>query len=212
VALLGTSACRSAPDVAAYVGDRAITEARVTELIDGLMAAMQSAGQNGQRPDRAQVVNLLVGNEVCERARAKTGFPVEPPQLEPGLDELRTIGQQTAACMQAMPIGKPAEPSEAEIREVFDAGVRLNMFEAGSFDQQRQQLLEGGQLADAVARRKVLAAAVADADVKINPKYHPMEFALLSWQQGPAFSLRLTRQSPVVDAPPKTEAPQQPPQ
>lgn len=218
-ALLGLTACRSSPEVVAYVGDEAITEARVTRLIDDYVqkqreyAREQAAkGQQvpeAQAPDRKFVVHLLVQAEVCDRLRDKLGFQVQQPSLPDGAAELYAISEKTKACRAAIP-AQAVEPTEMDLHEVFDAGVRLGLFPPDSFDEYKDRLKGAGQLSEALGQRKMIKETLKDTDITVNPKYGVVELALLSWEQGSALALEFGEHGPVVDAPrPATDAPAQ---
>lgn len=210
-ALLGLTACRSSPEVAAYVGATTITEDQVTRLISDYVAKQETAAREQaeaeaevppvQPPGRGFVVQLLVRAEICERLKGKLGFQAEAPTLPHGAPELFAISERSKACFMALPSPASIDPTEVDVREVFDAGVRVGVFEPGSLEEHRAQILSGGQLAQALGQRKLIKDTLGDTDITVNPRYGTVELALLSWQQGSALALTFGQTGPVVDAP-----------
>ncbi|WP_144121871.1 hypothetical protein [Catellatospora sichuanensis] len=201
VAMLALTACRSNPSVAAYVGDTTFTEDRVTQLIDQVKAVPNIDPQNV--PDRFQVVQLLVLESVCKRAAADLKATLPPVQTQAGQPELAGLQQSLQNCRENLPV-KAVQPTPEELREVYDNGVAVGAINgddpANSFDKVAPQLAQSGELGNALAQRKLLADAAAAGDISVNPRYRPMNFALLSFNQGPALSVGLGQPADAVQA------------
>ncbi|MDI1460393.1 hypothetical protein QEZ54_05380 [Catellatospora sp. KI3] len=184
-ALLALAACRSNPDVAAYVGDRQFTEAQVTQLLDDLKKQQGAGADPSSLPNRTQVVQLLVLDQLCQRVnKAAAPAPAGP-------EDLGTISQRVQTCNESLQAA-PVQPTEADLREVYDNGVAVGAIVPAdpeqSFEKLKDRLGAGGEVATALGKRKVLTDAAKAADVSVNPRYRSLQFPLLSFQQGPAIS------------------------
>lgn len=216
VAMLALTACRSNPNVAAYVGDTTYTEDRVTQLIDQVKAIPNIDPQ--AVPDRYQVVQLLVLDQVCKRAAADLKATLPPVQTQPGQPELAGLQQSLQNCRENLPV-KAVQPTPAELREVYDNGVAVGAIKgddpATSFEKIAPQLAQDGQLGEALAKRNLLKDTAADMNVSVNPRYRPLNYAVLSFNQGPALSLGVGQPADAVQeaqAPADTAAQPQPQQ
>ncbi|GAA1397100.1 hypothetical protein GCM10009662_12340 [Catellatospora coxensis] len=200
VALLALTACRSNPNVAAYAGDTTFTEEQVTDLIDEVKKIPNIDPQ--AVPDRYQVVQLLVLDEVCKRAAADLKATLPPVQTQPGQPALAGLQQSLQNCRENLPV-KGVQPTPAELREVYDNGVAVGAINAAdpanSFDKVAPQLAQSGELGDALAKRNVLKDTAEAMNVSVNPRYRPMNFAVLSFNQGPALSLGLGQPADAVE-------------
>jgi hypothetical protein len=195
-ALLGLTACRNSPEVAAYVGDTAITEARVTRLQEGYNKVAPADRQVG----RAIVVQYLVHEQLCERLSKAKGFGYTTPSLPTEAPELAVVATRTDACIQAIPAPE-IKPSDAEYRALFDRAIAAGLIAPGtSFDVVRQQWQGDADLNELLARERQLAGA---ADVTINPRYGQLSVLGLN----PAVAAPLGDASDVVVDRPPTAAP-----
>lgn len=198
LAATGLTACRSAPTVAAYVGDDRITEDRVSGVLDEakqnrITVAGQQAPPEIKRQD---VVDTLVGLDVMRQIAGQRGLT--PSALDPA-QVAQAIGLNTAAEYVALyteyrallnaasKAGKPAQPTEADLRDVYNRlttgganpnGVPFEQFKS-SISEQDQQVL-----AQNIGLRNDLAPQIAQLDTVINPKYTVPELPLVS-AQGP---------------------------
>lgn len=195
-AMLALAACRSNPNVAAYVGDTTITEEQVTELYEQVKALPNM--DPAALPERSQVVQILVLDKVCERAAKTAGVTPPPPQVPAGQPELTVVQARMQACRQALP-AKAVQPTDADLREVYDNGVAVGAIDgadpANAFDKVKDQLAAGGQVAAALGQRQQLEEAAASLGVSINPRYRTMAIPLLSFNQGPAVTADLGQQA-----------------
>lgn len=208
VALVGMTACRSNPAVAAYVGDQTITEARVTQLVDGFVADAETAGQQVEEPSRTAVVHLLVRDEVCRQLQQKLGFPVTEPSIPAGENELLVIQAKANACQRGLPAGSPVQPTEQQAREVYDIGVRNGLYTAGQEAEAIPALMNNEGLAAAFGKKQGLEASVQEIPVTINPKYGAVELPLVSFEGGvPAVSFRFGSGDAAGTVPPVIDGP-----
>ncbi|MEV4414437.1 hypothetical protein [Catellatospora sp. NPDC049609] len=195
-AMLALAACRSNPNVAAYVGDQTFTEDQVTKLVDEVKSLPNMDPQN--LPERYEVVQLLVMDKVCQQAAQTAGVTVPPPQTQSGQPELALLQARMQACREALP-SKPVTPTDADLREVYDNGVAVGAIDPANpdnaFDKVKPQLAAGGQVADALGDRVQLVQAADKLGVSINPRYRTLSFPLLAFNQGPAISAALGQQA-----------------
>jgi hypothetical protein len=212
LAVTGLSACRSAPDVAAYVGSAKITEARVGHLVDEAKSK-RTAGTQVPAPSRQDVVDTLVGLDVLQdiakqKGITPTAVPVDQLAQSLGLaadSEYVAISVQYRGLLGAVSSGaKPATPTEADLRDVFNrltaAGGNPNgqTFEqfAGSISAQDQQTLQQN-----IGLRNELEPQIAKLNTVVNPKYSAPQLPLVSLQDAQGKNVPLVV---VSFAPPKS--------
>lgn len=191
-ALLCLTACRSSPDVAAYVGDTKISEQRVTELLDGYNKAPET-----DRISRSVVVQFLVHDELCQQLSKAKGFAVSPPALPNEAPEFAVIATRADACMKALP--PPAQkPTDEDYRALYDRAIAAELIPAGTpFEQVKQQWRTDQDLNALIGREKALNES---ANVTVNPRYGQMTVVGFN----PAVAARLgggTATDVVVDRP-----------
>ena len=221
LAVTGLSACRSAPSVAAYVGQAKITEQRVDDVLKGAQAnqAAAAAGQSAAKISRQDVVDTLVGLDVMRELAKKHN--VSPTAIDPA-----RVAQSLGVNAQAEYVGlfteyrgllnalstgvQPAQPTQADLRDVYDRltkgganpdGASFAQFTSGLAQQDQQTLAQN------IGLRNQLEPEIGKLSTKVNPRYHSPELPLVSTQtsQGtvlPLIVLSLapsTSQSPVLD-------------
>jgi hypothetical protein len=201
LAVTGLSACRSEPTVAAYVGqDVRITEARVQRVWNEAQAAVTATpAQDGKpaqlRITRSDVVRTLLAvpilDEVAKRqsvtlppqidsseAVATTGVPAkaEFTQLYAHADTLVKLLRQQA---QNAP-----EPTEADLRSVYDALVAAGEAQPGSFDSFKSSLppQNAALLRSSTAVRNEITQVADPMDIRVNPRYQPLAISVLDLQ------------------------------
>src|SRR5687767_6237410 len=124
VALLGgvvLAGCRSAPDVAAYVGSERVTEEQVDDIIDNFNAGQAapatpaSPGPADSAParqlSRTEVVTTLVLQQVCDELKAKKGFTVTP------------VPADQVASQEGLPPNSAYAKSRADLWSCLTGGV-----------------------------------------------------------------------------------------
>jgi hypothetical protein len=244
LALVALTGCRSDPSVAAYVDGTKITESQVGRMVD--QARLQAekddeaaASQPDQakppevRPSRSQVVGVLVTRKLTEQAVARQGLSVQQidPEQVAGAFNV-PAGTDYAAALTAVLAGVKAldgkvgdgyQPSDADLREVYDAAVAAGAAQPGAFDQTKPLLLQVQGLPQDLAVRNQLVQDASRMKVTVNPRYLPLQFPLetLNTQDGRSFvgvSLPLAAANGVVvdttptAAPTEQSAPDAPPQ
>jgi hypothetical protein len=193
LAVTGLSACRAAPDVAAYVGSAKITEARVGHLVDEAKSK-RAAGTQAAPVTRQNVVDTLVGLDVMQEIAKQKGItptavPVDQLAQSLGLaadSEFVALSVRYRGLLSAVSSGaKPAAPTEADLRDVYNRltaaggnpnGQTFQQF-AGSISAQDQQTLQQN-----IGLRNELAPQIAKLNTVVNPKYTAPQLPLVSLQ------------------------------
>ncbi|GHJ46002.1 hypothetical protein Cs7R123_33440 [Catellatospora sp. TT07R-123] len=188
-ALLALAACRSNPDIAAYVGDQKLTEQQVTELLNDYakaQGAQPGADPNAAGPSREAVVQLFVSDQLCQRITKQQGDTTPPASPPAGTPELLAIYQRVQTCKESLK-AEPVKPTEADLREVYDNGVAVKAIDPSdpnqSFDLLKAKLADGDYVSQALGKRKVLDDAAKAADVSVNPRYRSVYFPVLEFSQ-----------------------------
>lgn len=205
LALTGLTACRSAPDVAAYVGKTRITEKRVDDVFKGVQTpqAATSGGQPSAAPTRQDVVDTLVGVGVMrELAQQKhvTATRIDPAQVAQSLGlnpqaEYVALFTEYRGLLNALSTGvKPAQPSQADLRDVYTrltkgganpSNASFAQFTGGIAQQDQQTLAQN------IGLRDQLEPQIAKLSTKVNPRYHAPELPLVSTQSADGKELPL---------------------
>src|SRR5688500_13868238 len=164
------TACRSSPQVAAYVGNTAITEQRVSEVQNGTIVAIDDKGTQSKPVDRQAVVQTLVLLQACEDYRAKNPFeprqitndqvvedmatqlaPTDPQQKEQWTDQVASaeyvaLRSKAVSCISGLP-ATPATPTEAELREIYDNALAADAVDPNiTFEQIAPQIAQDQQI------------------------------------------------------------------
>ncbi|GIH09935.1 hypothetical protein Rhe02_80020 [Rhizocola hellebori] len=218
-ALLSLTACRSSPAVAAYVGNTAITEQRVTDVQNSTVVPVDTTGAKSEPIDRRSVVETLVLLQTCEDHRAKNSFeprsitseqvvgtlpaPKDPAQGEEWAKnmadtEFVALRGKMLACVFAMPT-TPATPTDAELRDIYDKALAAGAVGPGiTFEQIAPQIKQDQQVATQLAVKHELDKLFSENDVTVNPRYGELPFPLLSFQNGPALEVSMGQPNEVV--------------
>jgi hypothetical protein len=199
LSVAGLAGCRSAPSVAAYVGQGRISEDRVSAVLDEARAnaITPSTGQPGPAAlKRQDVVDTLVGLDVMReiaRQRGMTPTALDTAQVAQGIGlkvnaEYVRLYSEYRGLLNAVGAGaKPAQPTEADLRDVYNrltaGGANPNaasfeQFSTGISTQDRQTLAQN------IGLRNDLQPQIAKLNTVVNPKYTAPELPLVS-TQGP---------------------------
>lgn len=208
LAVTGLSACRTEPSVAAYVGDARITESQVQAVLDqarDAVAAAPPSSKVSMKVTRDMVVSTLVINDVMSEVATRHGVTLptdlqlsryaEVLDLPETADFVRlfaTSRQYVPALLAETKTGPV--PNEAEQKQVYDAlaaagavkpGTSVAQFWAGLNEQEKQTV----QISTGVLRE--IGEVAAPMRVKLNPRYGPVTFSVLtvSLQSGESVSL-----------------------
>jgi hypothetical protein len=203
LAVAGLSACRSAPSVAAYVGDTKITESRVDAVWNEARDAVQAASPPASGEalaisiTRADVVRVLVSADVLPEVAKKHNVSL-PSNLQlneyasalhvPASTEFVRLFAQSEGYVSALQqsVKNAPAPTDDDLREVFDAllaagqqaaqGTTFEQFKSGLAAQNVQAV----QVAAAV--RNEINEAATPLDVRVNPRYQPLGIPVLQFQ------------------------------
>ncbi|WP_030486731.1 hypothetical protein [Micromonospora chokoriensis] len=225
--VLSLAACgKSAPNIAAYVGDATYSVDRVDGIYDEVQAksgdARQQAVQPGGPPSseqlrpkvtRQDVVDLLVSLDLGKRVVAAKNIQVPdeitPQHLEQSLQVPATTeyaklwaewADLSGVLNQQLP---PAELSDASLMAVYDALVKVEAIPVGmSVADVRQAFGDGGFVRSATALSAALEEEAGRVDVTINPRFRNVGVpSMVNKGQTPVFySLPyINEEGPVTD-------------
>ncbi|MET7961295.1 hypothetical protein ABZ356_05080 [Micromonospora zamorensis] len=195
--VLSLVACgKSAPNVAAYVGDTTYSLDRVDAIYDDVQAkygdaVRQEAVQAGATPSpeqlrsavtRQDVVNLLVGLDLGKRVAAAKNVQVPdeitPEQLEqnlrvPASTEYAKLWGEWIDLLQVLNQQlPPAELSDDSLMAVYKALTKTGAIQGGmSVADVRKAFGDGGFVRSATALSAALEEEAGRVDVSINPRY-----------------------------------------
>ncbi|MEH1167611.1 hypothetical protein V6V47_19720 [Micromonospora sp. CPCC 205539] len=196
--VLSLAACgKSAPDVAAYVGDTTYSLERVDGIYDDAQAkygesVRQQAAQAGATPSpdqlrsaavtRQGVVNLLVSLELGKRVAAAKNLQVPdevtPEQLAqnlgvPANTEYAKLWGEWIDLLQVLNQQlPPAELSDDSLTAVYQALVKAKAIQGGlSVADVRKAFGDGGFVRAATALSTALEEEASKVDVSLNPRY-----------------------------------------
>jgi hypothetical protein len=202
LAVTGLSACRSAPAMAAYVGDVKIADTRAQAVFDEVHNAIVAAGPSaaGAAPTevtRTEVVAVLVGAELLPEIakQQNVSLPADVPvesyaaalSLPANTEYTRLYVQASvyAGLLLQKATGGPT-PTDADLREVFDGLVKGSGGSSGdtTFEQFKGSLSAANTKAvqSALAVRQEITDAATKADLSINPRYQAASLPVLQTQ------------------------------
>ncbi|REF95170.1 hypothetical protein DFJ67_1122 [Asanoa ferruginea] len=208
----GLAACRSEPTVAAYLGDRKVTDAQVTQIFDGAKTTATPAADPASPPasgapvpgpavSRQQVVDLEVsldlGRQVAkeqgvqqinavtvDQVASELGVPVDSTYAK-DYTEWVNLSQGIFAKISA----NPGKATDDQLRSVYDALVKVKAIEPG-FDlaQIKQAFGDGEFVAAAFQLTALLDKAASASNTSVNPRYLPLSAPMVvSSQSGAVF-------------------------
>jgi hypothetical protein len=193
--LTGLAACRSAPDVAVYLGDRRVTNDRVDQVVDAaeLPAAQrpqaaESPAAAGAQPtvSRQQVVDLLVSLDLAKRIAKDRNISVDnqvtAEQVASELQIARGSEYATAfadwintaqAIMTRADTSK--KPTDQQILAVYDGLVKARAIDPGlPLDQVKQAFGDARFVTAASSLGQQLSAQATASHVTVNPRFLPL--------------------------------------
>ncbi|MGI5212130.1 hypothetical protein [Plantactinospora sp. CA-290183] len=214
------SACRSEPGVAAYIGDRKITEDQVSAILDDARSKVPPGGHVAgatpapeqpegappqatevKAPTRSAVVSALVVGDICRRLATEKGFqpkeqaPVdrfaEQMGLPAGSDHVRNL-VELDACLAGMPAGNPVAPTPEEMADLVARGKAAGVVPPEVKVEEAATQLDGELLRGRLAMRNTLAEALKTYRVTVSPRYRPLEYTVLPFSDGtPALAVQV---------------------
>ncbi|HWH01169.1 MAG TPA: hypothetical protein VNV66_18075 [Pilimelia sp.] len=210
----GLSACRSHPDVAAYVGGEKITTAQVEEVYADARTKLNEAAaqfrreqQGGATPtasptepqlpiNRRDIVATLVGREVLRRLAQERNVKPAPPSAE-DVAQLFSLPPDTRFVRDHVEfrgyldaLSKTAgdtPPTDADLAEILRRIQRAGGLPADmKLADFRANLSDADNavLARNIALRNLLRERVAEVDTRINPRYGRAEVPLVTYRSG----------------------------
>jgi hypothetical protein len=209
VCALGTAACQSNPQVAAYVNGEAISEDEVDAIIDNARvtgaaadAEMEKAAgqpldasQKTMIPTRTEVVSALILDRVCAAQQVREGFESTPISADQVAQSFRLAPDAQLTAIEARKFGclngaisvapVTAAPTEAEIRVIYDRAAAANLLQEGAtFELVGPQLASDAGVRQVLARKSAIDALVGNGGLVVNPRYRPIELTISDLQTG----------------------------
>jgi hypothetical protein len=224
LAAAGLAGCRSAPSVAAYVGQNRISEDRVSAVYNDARdnAVTPANGQQATSAIRRQdVLDTLVGLDVMRDIAQRRGLKptaldsaqvAQAVGLKADAEYVRLYGEFRGLLNAVGNAAKPAQPTPADLRDVYNRltagggnpnGATFEQFSTGITDTDRQTLAQN------IGLRNDLQPQIAKLNTVVNPRYTEPELPLVSTQgadgrEVPLVVLSLApsqARPPVVDVP-----------
>jgi hypothetical protein len=215
VAAFGLAGCRSDPSVAAYVGSTRYSDDRVRgiadeahrklqEYVDAQQSASGASSQAVERPVTDQeVIDALVGRDVLKALAGEkklTPLDVDPNQIAqqeqvpPDSEYVRLVAERDSYRLAILQKAKSVEPSEDDLREVYDNLVKASSGAyTGSYAQFKSSLAEQDTelIGRSAAVGREVTAEAGNLDVRVNPRFGTASLSLvqISDQQGGVHSL-----------------------
>lgn len=175
--------------MAAYVGDKILTEAQVTSMIDEIDATKT---EGAATPSRTEVVMTYVLAESCELLRAKENFAVTPVSVAEvaaaeGIEANTAYARERATfrtCIGGLKPDTAAVATDEQVREIYDRLLAMKVLQPEqSFDSVKDAIKNDSSVAQGVAYLKPVDTMVAAANVSVNPRYRPLDLTLSYLQQ-----------------------------
>lgn len=203
LAVLGAGAltgCRSDPAVAAYVGDRQLTQSSVDDLEAELADAVDEVAEGtSERFDHASLRRLILSSMVVEEVGAKIAEDrrVAVPKADPsaaaelfGLTSNPALAEAFTTTRFATLIStaittlgalagdvEPVTPSEADQRELYDTLVLNGGGQLPAFDRVRS-VFDRQNIGRELRVRELFSEELKDRHVTVNPRYAPLGFQI----------------------------------
>jgi hypothetical protein len=195
LAATGLAGCRSAPSVAAYVGQNRISEDRVSAVYDDARdnAVKPAADQQAAPAIRRQdVVDTLVGLDVMRAIARQRGISptaldaarvAQAVGLKADAEYVRLYGEYRGLFDAVTSRAKPAQPTAADLRDVYNRltagganpnGASFEQFSSAISDTDRQTLAQN------IGVRNDLLPQIAKLNTVVNPRYTAPELPLVS--------------------------------
>lgn len=203
VAVLGAlaaaalSSCGIKPDAAAIVGSTTITEKQVDQVVDSIAQL---------NVPRERIVQDMVLGTACKEYATEHGITYDTAQDAaqweqqgaPAGPYVQVLAQRSA-CLGAVAKAPGVQPSDDELKKVYEDVAKLNPQLFSSFDDAKPRLLQEPAITGAFAAKHV----VADADVSVNPRYRTLTVPLVNLGQDVVMQVDLGEpaNTAVVDAP-----------
>jgi len=203
--MTGLAGCRADRNVAAYVGDTEITEARVDEVMTSIrdVAPAEAYGEI-----RGRVVEMLVLTAAGTGYAETAGVQIPEPAPEEFADQLglpvenayvQVLSGFLAVLNTVNGRAQSTAPSEADQREVY-RNLLFNGEPLQDPFEEVQRFFTEEAIGTAVGTRDLLTEVIADGDVTVNPKYRLVHQVQVTIGQAQSWlGVPLGEPSPVID-------------
>lgn len=193
----GLSACRSAPSVAAYIGDEKISVAEVQRIFDDAQRkqAAQPAAEGASAAPAApssvtmpDVVSAIISQRVVAQvAQARNvKLPADLPLQEIGAslslaadaEYVRLYGESRLLLNELLQAAQPGTPPDADIQRVFDVFEATGQMKPGLTYQEFKSSVSPEALqtlGKALNVKKDVQAEADKLDLRINPRFGDAE-------------------------------------
>jgi hypothetical protein len=202
VAALLLSGCRSQPGVAAYVGNTAYTETQVDKIINEVQRLSTGNMPEDERQQadlekqqilsdlgtlRRDVVSALVLHDLGKQLAAERHIDVPPIDYDAFAQQFQTLPGTMLNKVQAdwitvatalVPTVEPKQPTDADIRAIYNNLRTTNRLPAGATLQQVKEAYDTTRIRQVIGLRDVMAEAARQRPVTINPRYRPLTVSL----------------------------------
>jgi hypothetical protein len=203
--------CQTETGKAAFVGDTTISEDRVSQVFDDVVAkasteepapeASGSPAPPAQPPvTRQRVLDVLLSLELARRLVKEKNMPPAADPIDPAAvgEALKVPGDSEYAKLCAEWYGlqsviiqntPPVRLTDAGVTKVYDALVKANLIQPGAqAEQVREQIAQTPSAAEGTLVATSLGAMVEKTDTKVNPRYEPVNAPVyLRTEQGLLF-------------------------
>jgi hypothetical protein len=229
---LALSGCRSQPNAAIYVGSTSYSQKQVDRLANQFLKLPNST----RAAARTTVAQWLVVRDLGKRLVAEKKWAAPEVDVagtaEQFQTELQSADPNKAKQMvtDAGPLIKlvaefaaysgavrqhapPVEPTDADYADLYQRAKAASLVDPSQDEAAFRQGLNpqiAQTFASYLGARKLYTDAIKRANVVINPKYGPAEFAVWQQQSSPLVVIALNAKSSgtaVVPAPQRTQAP-----
>lgn len=176
---LGIAACGKAqPGVAFYIGGTRYTEKQIDEIVDEVGELTDDRARV-----RESVVNALVLRDLGRRAAAEKSVNVPAADYQGTAQRLRfpeqsglnrVVAESSAVANALVEAAPPAQPTEKDLRDIYDAAVGLYGDQTKPYDEIAQALKSDPFLPRILGVRNLISEQAKKVDVVVNPRYLPL--------------------------------------
>jgi hypothetical protein len=176
LAAAALSSCGIKPDVAATVGPTTITEKRVDQAYDSVSGQIS----------RPEIVQDLVVGAACKNYAQANNITYDVSATEKQLEQqgappgvyVDALAEKNA-CLAAAVTQTETQPTDAELRKLYDDLVKLDPQSAQTpFDQAKQQFLQIPQVLQVFGLVHGYNKVAKDQHISVNPRYRTLSIAL----------------------------------
>jgi len=149
-------------------------------------------GQTGEETQQQATAELQKQQEQAEKDANKWQSGVQ------GSDYAK-LRAQALSCAFAIPGGESVQPTEDELREIYDNALAVGAFPPGTtFAAASQRLAQDPQIANNLHLRREIGKMADETGVKVNPRYGDLSFPLLGFEDKAVLSAYFTGPNEVV--------------